>query len=457
MNNNRNRFGSRLGFLVVAAGSTIGLSNFWRFPHLAIQYGGSAFILLYFCIAFFIGSLAITAEVLLGRLGRKNAVDIFGIHAPQGRAFFWKLFGGLGLIGTLLISFYYPIVASWVLQYAFLSPTLVSQPQTVIETTFTVIMNNFGTTFIAAAFIILLTNFIVARGLVNGTEKMGFYLLPMLLILLLILALRTLSLPGAYEGVIHYFHPDFSKLSGEAILAAMGQAFFSLSIGQGLMLTFGSYMKEKTCSVRNSFFVVFTDSFVAFIAGFVIMPAFFIFGINTDIEGPSLAFVSIPALFSHIGGGPLWATIFFLLLTLAGTTTIIATSEAVGAFLCERFNMSRKKAMTLLGTFQIICMGIILASQTKRLPLTIGKRNLFDAADYYSISYVIPFGALAACLYLGIYHRKTIIEKAQDFIEAPFHKFIVPIVSLISFLLPLFILTVFLRCSFLILKNMLDS
>ena len=319
----RASFQSRLGFLVVAAGSAIGLGNIWRFPYLVGENGGGAFVLLYLFFAVFIGAFAILAEVLLGRISKRNAIDAFGSHHPEGKSLGWKSFGGFGLAGTLFMAFYYPIIAGWTVQYIFLSPVLAAHHEE-IKSTFDSVLTGFGVGFVSTAFVIILTNFVVARGLVEGTEKVGLFLLPVLFILLVILAFRSLTLENASAGIAYYLVPDFSKLTTKSVLAALGQAFFSLSVGSGLMITFGSYMNKKNCAAKSSISVMVADTLVAFFAGLVIMPALFSYGISPS-SGPGLVFIGLPTVFSHLTGGTFWAPIFFFLMFIAAFTSTIAS------------------------------------------------------------------------------------------------------------------------------------
>ena len=359
-------------------------------------------------------------------------------HRPDGKSPGWKIFGGIGMFVAFATMLYYPIVAGWVVEFFLKSVSLAHASQDVVNSTFGHVAGNFSATFLASAFVIILTSFVVGRGLVEGTEKVGLFLLPLLFVLLVVLAFRSLTLEGSSAGVSYYLMPDFSKVTGQTFLAALGQAFFSLSVGYGVMITFGSYMRKEACSVKSALSVMVADTLVAFFAGLIIMPALFAYGISPS-AGPGLLFVSLPVVFSHMSGGAFWSPVFFFLIFIAAFTSTISLTEVLSTFISERFNMARKKAVSVLTAIQLVGMGIVLASQTGKISFKIAGMDFFDSLDTLLSNYLVATAALAVCLYVGIYHRKTIIEKADTLISAPFNKVAKPIVNTISFVLPVVI------------------
>ena len=332
---------------------------------------------------------------------------------PDGKSLGWKTFGGLGLFGTLFISFFYPVVAGWVVIYLFKLPTLLVASKETVVSTFSQISSAFSINIYATVFVTIITSFVVSKGLVNGTERVGLFLLPILFILLVILAFHSLMLDNASAGVAYYLSPDFSKITGHTVLAALGQALFSLSVGSGLMITFGSYMKEKSCSVKSSLSVMAADTLVAFLAGLIIMPALFAYSISPS-AGPGLLFITLPTVFAHMGGGIFWGLLFFFLVFIAAFTTTISVTEALSAFVAERFNLSRKKAVFVFSVVQIIGQVFVIGSLSGTFPIKLFGKNLFDFFSDFTSNYAIPLAALAVTLYLGIYYRKSIIEKSEN-------------------------------------------
>ncbi len=390
-NGERDSFSSRFGVLAALAGSAIGLGNIWRFPYVVGQNGGGAFLLIYLIFVAAIGIPVMMSEFVIGRSAQLNPVGAFKKIHPGKR---WYLVGMLGVVSVLIIFAFYTVVAGWTLEYVIQSVKWVLFPgkfgfASMDSEALKVFFHNHYESFTSGiwrpilwfAVMMLLTGYIVISGVKNGIEKFTKFLMPVFLILLLVLVIRSVSLEGSREGLVFLFKPDFTPIREapfRIILEALGQAFFSLSIGMGTLITYGSYIQKKESLANTAVSVAVADTFVAVIAGLAIFPAVFAFGIDPG-QGPELVYITLPVIFQNMAGGLIWAFLFFLLLCFAAITSTISMLEVIVAYFSEQLNMTRIKATFLAiisaGFLGILCIvssdlfGIFNASPDLLLPL----------------------------------------------------------------------------------------
>ncbi len=359
----RGIWGSKIAFILAATGSAIGLGNIWRFPTMVSQNGGAVFVLVYVVAVVFIGFTVMLAELTLGRHSQKNPVGAFEYIKPRTP---WKLTGYLGIAaGTCILSFY-AVVAGWAAGYIFKTASGAFKGELTTEIS-DQIFTNFSSdplqVLLFFALIMALTAYIISRGVRKGIERWTKVLMPILFLLILFLAIRALSLPGAAQGITFYLKPDFSKLNGTVILFALGQAFFSLSLGMGTMITYGSYISKSDNLVSSAGWVSFADTFIAFLAGLIIFPTLAFAGQPGNIGGDGLAFKIFPIILSQMPGGYVFGLLFFTLLTVAALTSTISLLEVPVAYFVDERNWSRKKAVLVIGSLTFF-LGIPSALST---------------------------------------------------------------------------------------------
>ncbi len=395
----RGVWGSKIAFIFAAAGSAIGLGNIWRFPMMVGKSGGAVFVLVYILAVALIAFTVMLAELTLGRHARRNPVGAIDFIKPRSP---WKLIGYLGIITGVCILSYYSVVAGWAVGYLFKSAAGAFRGDVTGEMT-----DKIFSDFVANPFLVLLllfvviglTTFIISRGVKSGIERWTKVLMPILLLLILFLAVRALTLPGAEKGVAFYLKPDFSKLNGTVILFALGQAFFSLSLGMGTMITYGSYILKSDNLVSSAGWVSFSDTMIAILAGFIIFPTLFAIPGIEPSTGPGLVFKVLPLIFSKIPGGQIFGCLFFALLSVAALTSTISLLEVPVAFLVDERSWSRKKAALLVGFFSFV-LGIpsALSAGGQKFLTRIDFLGLFDFI-FGNIS--LAFGAFLICLFVG--------------------------------------------------------
>jgi len=387
----RDSFTSKFGVLAALAGSAIGLGNIWRFPYVVGQNGGGAFLLIYVIFIAAIGVPVMMSEFMIGRSAQLNPVGAFKKNAPGTK---WHLVGMLGVVSVFIIFAFYTVVAGWTLEYVVQSVRWILFPgnfgfDSMDNASLTQFFSDHYDSFTLGIwrpiiwFVVMmcLTGYIVISGVKDGIEKYAKILMPIFLVLLLILVSRSISLEGGREGLVFLFKPDFTQIREapfQIVLEALGQAFFSLSIGMGTLITYGSYIKRKENLAGTAVSVVAADTFVAILAGIAIFPAVFAFGID-PADGPDLVYKTLPVIFQNMAGGLIWAFLFFLLLCFAAITSTISMLEVIVAYFSEQLNMSRKKATILsmisAGFLGIICtvspdvFGVFNASPDLMLPL----------------------------------------------------------------------------------------
>ncbi len=348
----RGKWGSKFGFILAASGSAIGLGNIWRFPYTAGQNGGALFVMLYLIAIVCIALPVLIAAVSLGRHTGKNPVGAFEFIKPRTN---WKLVGYLGVGTGFMILSFYAVIAGWTLGYFYKAVTgqlnnITSESAKVINSEFS---SNSILQIILLSVFIILTIFIVSRGVSSGIEAFSKVLMPMLFIILIVLLVRSLTLKNASEGLKYYLNPDFSKFSFKLVVEALGQAFFSLSLGMGAMITYGSYLKKKEDILSASLWIVFFDTGIAILAGLIIFPA--IFSQNMDpAGGPGLVFQVLPVIFAKMPGGYIFGSLFFALLTIAALTSSISMLEVPVSFAIDEKKISRKKAAMIIGSITML-------------------------------------------------------------------------------------------------------
>lgn len=342
----RGEWGSRIGFILAAAGSAIGLGNIWRFPYVTGQNGGAAFLVIYLLCVIVLGLPIMVAELTVGRFTRRNAVGAFEVIRPGSP---WKLVGFLGVITGICLLSYYLVMAGYSLGY--IVKTLIGDSSTFESFT----ANAWVSIPLFLAFAVI-TVLVVQGGIRNGIERWAKILMPVLFLLLIILIIRSITLEGASEGLLFYLKPDFSKVTGSTFLAALGQAFFSLSLGMGCMITYGSYLSKKDNIVSSGCFVAFFDTLIAVMAGLLIFPALFAMSMKPD-EGPGLVFKVLPEIFAKIPGGSIVGAAFFLLLSIAALTSTISLLEVATAYVVDEKRWLRRHAVWIIALLTV-CLGL---------------------------------------------------------------------------------------------------
>lgn len=392
---NRENWGSKLGFIMAAAGSAVGLGNIWKFPFTAGNNGGGAFVLVYLFFVVIIGFSVMLTELAVGRRRQLAAVGAF--KSVDRR---WTFAGVLGVLSGFLIMGFYPVVGGWALAYVAKVPTGLLSSSVGIEDTFSSFITSTTEPLFWMLGYLVLNIFIVAKGVSSGIEKAGKVLMPLLFGILIIIAIKGLTLPGAMAGMEFLFKPDFTKLNGSVVLAALGQAFFSLSLGMGCMITYGSYLNKQENLVENAAIVTAMDTGVALLAGIAMFPAMFAFGIEPT-AGPGLVFVVVPTLFAEMGPmGPVFATLFFVALTVAALTSSVSLLEVVVAFLIDEKGLSRKTAV--FASSSIMALLCILASLSLGGvgPQLFGK-GAFDIFDLLTDKIFLAIGGMLLCFFAG--------------------------------------------------------
>jgi neurotransmitter:Na+ symporter, NSS family len=398
-NKERDAFASTIGAFTATLGSAIGLGNIWKFPYLTGSNGGAAFVFAYLLSVLLVGLPILTAEHLIGRKMRLDAVHAYGSVVPKQK--FWSLVGWAGLISAVLIMAYYTDVAGWVFAYVFKSIGAAISGTTLTPETFGALAGGTWEPLIWQIVVLALTSTIIAAGVSKGIEKVTKTLMPILFALLLICDIRALTLPGAFAGVEYLFKPDLTKLSGAAILTALGLSFFKLSVGMGAQTTYGSYIPESTKIVPNATRVALADTVVSLLAGLAIFPAVFAFG-GTPEGGAGLLFNTIPLIFSKMPLGSLLTVVFFILSAIATIGAMISLIEVPVAWLIEKGKMTRTKAAYCTGALMFILGIFATLSQTPILGnVKLFGKNVFDLFDYLSSNILLPVGGLAIAIVAG--------------------------------------------------------
>ena len=406
----RASFGSKIGAILAAAGSAVGLGNIWRFPYEAGNHGGAAFILIYLACVFIMGMPIMIAEFTVGRRAKASTGRAFGLLANNSK---WNFIGMLGVLAGLLILGYYSVVAGWTLEYILTSVTngfADKKPEDFVAAFQTFSQDPIRPVIWLLAFLFF-THFIVVKGVKDGIEKSAKIMMPVLFLLIVVLAICSMTLPNASKGLEFLLKPDFSKVNADVFLGAMGQAFFSLSLGMGCLSTYASYFGSDTRLGKTALSVGVIDTFVAILAGLIIFPAAFSVGIQPD-AGPSLIFITLPNVFQQAFGGipflaMVFSLLFYVLLALAALTSTISLHEVVTAYLNERFTISRNRAAMLVTGF-CVATGILSSLSLGAWDAKFFSLSFFDLLDFVTAKLMLPLGGLLVCLFVGWYLKRSV-------------------------------------------------
>lgn len=400
----RESFKSRLGFLLVSAGCAIGIGNVWRFPYVTGENGGGLFVLLYLLFLIIMGLPVLTMELAVGRASRKSAV--LGYKELEKKGSKWHIHGWIAILGCYVLMMYYTTVSGWMVSYFFkflkgdftkgistedtkaAFGNLLSDPK---QMTFWMVLT------------VVLGFFVCSRGLQNGLEKISKFMMSALLILIVVLAIHSITLPGAAEGVKFYLVPNMKSVSNvglkNIITAAMNQAFFTLSLGVAAMEIFGSYMSKDFTLAGEGIKICGLDTFVAIMSGLIIFPACFSYGVEVD-AGPSLIFVTLPNVFVNMAGGRVWGCLFFLFMTFASFSTVIAVFENIMSFCMDMFGWSRNKAAAVNGIIILAAsMPCVLGYNIWKNLHLIGGRDVLDSEDFIVSNLLLPIGSLVYLMF----------------------------------------------------------
>ena len=400
----RESFASRIGFLMVSAGCAIGIGNVWRFPTVTGQYGGGVFVLFYLLFLVLMGAPVLTMELAVGRAGHGSAGTAYRALEPKGSK--WHLHGWACLIGCCVLMMYYTTVSGWMLAYffRFVKGTFTGLAADAVSGVYADLLADPFEQIVWMAITVLLGFFVCSRGLQNGIERIGKWMMGALFVLILVLAVHSFVLPGAGEGLAFYLLPDWNRAAemgiGNVIVAAMNQAFFTLSLGVGAMEIFGSYMSRDYTLAGESLRICALDTCVAICSGLIIFPACFSYGVSPD-AGPNLIFITLPNVFANMTGGRLWGTLFFVFMTFASFSTIIAVFQNILACLQESFGWSLKRACAVGTVFILLAsvpciLGFNLWSGVQ--PMGPGS-TVLDAEDFLVSNLLLPIGSLIYLLF----------------------------------------------------------
>ncbi|MGL5318252.1 MAG: sodium-dependent transporter [Bacteroidales bacterium] len=410
MSNNtteRGSFTTKLGVIAATVGAAVGLGNIWKFPYTAGVNGGGAFIIVYLIFVLFLGLPLIMSEFFIGRNTGQNPRGAF---RTLSKIKSWQAFGLLCFICPILILSFYSVVAGWTAEYLWLSVSgdLTGKSAQELSSLFQGFSQDPVRPIIWMILFLILTISVSLGGIKNGIERVSNILMPVLFLILLILAGRSLLLEGAAEGLRFMFQPDFSKITSKVILDAMGQAFFSLSVGMGALITYASYFKKETNLPQTAVIVAILDTTVAILAGIIIFPAVFTFGIS-PAQGPELVFITLPNVFNQMTGGQLWSILFFFLLAVAALTSTISMSEIVVTYMMEEYKLSRKKI--LLGLFVVCSILGSLCSLSLGVmnDIRILGRDIFSLVDFTASNILMTLGGASIVIFVGWFVNKEII------------------------------------------------
>lgn len=446
VSSNRDSFGSKFGIIAATAGSAVGLGNIWKFPYITGQNGGGAFLLIYLLFVFLLGMPVMISEFSIGRRGQRNVFGSFKTISPGTP---WYFVGIMGVVAAFVILSFYSAVAGWTLEYILKSITIGfgNQSTQQLGDAFKNFLVHPIRPIVWQLMFMALTAYIVIGGIKNGIEKYNKFLMPLLVFFLFVLCIRSITLPNAGKGLAFLFKPDFSKVTIKTVLFAMGQAFFSLSLGMGALITYASYFRKTDNLARTALNVSLADTFIAVLAGVVIFPAVFAFNIEPT-AGPSLVFITLPEIFSHIPLGNLFGLFFFILLAVAALTSTVSVLEVVVAYFSEELSITRLKA-TILASVSISALGILASLSFGLLSnfRLLGK-SIFDLLDFLASNILLPLGGMLIVIFVGWYlKRSTLFDEISNGGELkasffPIYRFIV------RFIAPLAIAAIFIYSVF---------
>lgn len=440
----REKLGSRLGFILLSAGCAIGVGNVWKFPWMAGQYGGGAFVLIYLIFLVILGLPVMTMEFSLGRASQSSPVKLYQKLEKPGQK--WHLHGYAALIANVILMMFYTSVAGWILYYfvSFLRGNMTGITNEESGSLFGSMLSSPAITVGFMAIVVVVSFIILSVGLQNGVERVTKYMMILLLLLMIVLAINSFTLPGAKEGLTFYLKPDLSKIDGNVIVGAMNQAFFTLSLGIGSMAIFGSYIGKERSLMGESKNILVLDTFVAIVAGLIIFPACFTFDVEPG-AGPSLLFVAMAKVFNNMTGGRWWGSLFFMFMFFAAMSTVIAVCENILACVRELTGWGRKKACIICGIAILILsvpctLGFNLWSEF--VPFASGS-SVLDLEDFIVSNCLLPLGALCYVLFCVTkkgWGFKNFMEEANTGEGLKIQKWMKPYMT---FILPAIIIFVF--------------
>ena len=400
----RESFGSRLGFILVSAGCAIGIGNVWKFPYLAGENGGGLFVLFYFILLLIMGVPVMSMELAIGRRSRKSGAEGFREIEKKGSK--WHIVGYTSIIGCYLLMMFYTSVAGWMISYfwKFLSGSFSSSmDKSAVSSVFTGMLSSTSDSLVFMTLSVVIGMGVCALGLKNGVEKITKVMMMGLLALIIILAIHSLTLPGAMEGLKFYLVPSIGTLKEKGVLsvvvAAMNQAFFTLSLGICAMEIFGTYMSKENTLFSEAFRISLLDTFVAVVSGLIIFPSCFSFSISPD-AGPSLIFVTLPNVFINMKGGRVWGTLFFVFMSFAALSTVIAVFENIIASFMDNYKWSRKKSV-VINFISILLLSLPCALENNLLKgvTILGNKGVLDSWDFLVSNLLLPLGSIAIILF----------------------------------------------------------
>ena len=438
----RAQFATKIGVIATAVGSAVGLGNIWRFPYEAGTHGGGAFLLCYVGFIFLLGIPLLCAEFLIGRATRSNEIKAFKKLSPKGR---WYFNGYLGILASILILSFYSVVAGWTLEYLWLSMSgSMTGDADILHGRFDAFISGDVRPLMWTLLFLALNYIVVARGVQKGIERISNLLMPAMTLLLVAFCINSLFLPGAADGLSYLFSPDFSKITPRMLLSAMGQAFFSLSLGLGCMLTYGSYFPASARIGRSATTTAILDTLVAVLAGIIIFPAVFTYGISPQ-AGPTLVFETLPAIFMNLPGGVVWSLLFFFLLFMASITSTISMGEISIAWLVEERRLNRKVATAITVGSAMVLGSVCALSFGCLRDFTLFGMTAFDLFDYVSSNICLPVGGMVLSIFTGwVIDRKVIRDQLTN--DGSFRfRMLGVIVFLLRFVCPVAILLIMLN------------
>ena len=446
MKSERGNFGSKVGIVLATAGSAVGLGNVWRFPYMAGENGGAAFILIYLGFILILGLPGMVSEFIVGRHAQANAARAYD-KLSKGRP--WKLVGYLGILTSTIILGFYAVVAGWCLQYLFASIAgQINGDAEYVKNYFVTFSSNPLKPVLWGVGFVLLTHLVVVRGVKGGIERASKVLMPILLILLVIIVVASCMLPGAMEGVRFLLKPDFTKLSSIVMLDALGQAFFSLSLGTACLCTYASYFSRDTNLLNSAGQIAVLDTMIAILAGLMIFPAAFSVGVSPD-SGPSLIFITLPNVFQQACSampvvGYAISVMFYALLVFAALTSTISMHEIGTAFFTEELNLPRRKsAWVITVSASLLC--VFCALSVGAYDVKVMGMSLMDFCDGLTANFMLPLGSLLTCLFVGWYIPRQVVHSEFTNSGTLNNRYFDIYLFAVRYLCPLCILLVFLH------------
>ena len=410
---------SRIGFILAAAGSAVGLGNIWKFPYITGENGGGAFVFVYLITVLMIGFSVMLAEMLIGYLGRRDGVSSFEELAPQHKKF-WKYSGFMGMTGLLIMAFY--SVIRWIFHYIVLAATQLPDSVAAAESVFTTMLHEgIGTQLFYHTVAFLIITAVIARGIKGGIERLNLVLMPTLFLIVGGMFLYALNLDGFSKAWAFMFQPEWHKLTSDSLVTAVGHAFFTLSLGMGSILTYSASLPKASNLVKSALIVVALDTAIALLSGLMLFTFLFEYG-SEPSAGPGLVFISLPAVFYEMGiPGNIFSVLFFIALAFAGLTSAVSLVEPMVQYAIDRYKMTRFSAAFSMGLFFYLVGIVALLSNSSEYGgmLTFGSRNFFDWADFITASVMLPAGGLVMAVFVGYIMEK---ERVESILKPQFGK-----------------------------------